>query len=229
MKQNSLLWRVGVLICMVLLPGCMKYYDVSEKEFPQAQKEPDHREVRYAYKRTQRVYDQFETKAIFDALWLSDDVRTAYVQMYAKKRGLSAEAKEELLKRQLEENKHWVAFYVLADIREQGAGRLGDAHTAWTMFASLDKHLVRLESIKEYDLEPEYQLLFGAVGMNFKTCYLVKCALQPEIANQIGCQQFKHLALTVNSPKHKAVLEWRPEQLKAHKNLLSDEDFYWGD
>ncbi len=229
MKQNRLLWQVGVLICMVLLPGCMKYYDVSDSEFPQAQKEPDHREVKHAYKRTQKVYDQFETKAIFDALWLSDDVRTAYVQMYAKKRGLSAEAKEELLKRQLEENNHWVAFYVLADIREQGAGTLGDAHTAWTMFTSVDKQNLPVESVKEYDLEPEYQLLFGSIGMNFKTCYLVKCALQPNMASKIGQQSFKNLHLTVSSPKHKAVLEWRPEQLKANKTLISDEDFYWGD
>ena len=207
----------------------MKYYDVSDSEFPQASKEPDHRDIKHAYKRTQKVYDQFETKAIFDALWLSDDVRTAYVQMYAKKRGLSAEAKEELLKRQLEENKHWVAFYVLADIREHAAGTLGDSTTAWTMFTSIDKQNMPVESVKEYDLEPEYQLLFGSISMNFKTCYLVKCALPPTMSAKIGNQEFKQLTLTISSPKRKAELTWRPEQLKANKTLISDEDFYWGD
>ena len=228
MKQKMMLWRASILVCMVLLPGCIKYYDLAESEFQQAPKEPDHRAVAHAFKRSKTVYDEFETKAAFDALWLSDDVRTAYVQMYAKKRGISAEAKEELLKRQLEENRHWLAFYVLADVRERGAGALGDSTTAWTMFASIDKQHLPVESVKEYDLEPEYQLLFGSTSMNFKTCYLVKFAIQPLVASKIGRQAFKHLHLTIGSPKCKAVLEWHPEQLKPNKELVSDEDFYWG-
>ncbi len=229
MKQNVALWRVSALLCVSLLSGCgIKYYDLVESEFPQAAKEPDYREVAHGYKRSKTVYDEFETKAVFDALWLSDDVRTAYVQMYAKKRGLAAEAKEELLKRQLEENRHWVSFYVLADIRERSAGMLGDSASAWTMFMSVDKHKATVESVKEYDIEPEYQRLFGSTNMNFKTCYLVKFAILPALATTISRQEFQYLELIIGSPKRKVVLDWHSDHLKPKKILVSDEDFYWG-
>ncbi len=229
MKQRVIVWRASVLMCMAMLSGCIKYYDLVESEFPQAEKEPDYRDVAHAYKRSKTVYEEFETKAGFDALWLSDDVRTSYVQMYAKKRGLAADGREELLKRQLEENKHWISFYVLADIRERGAGTLGDSATAWTMFASVDQQNIPAESVKECDLDPEYQLLFGASGVNFKTCYLVKFAIESAVSVKLGQQSFKKIALTMSSPKRKAVLQWHKEHLKPNKKtLVSDEDFYWG-
>jgi hypothetical protein len=228
MKQMAMSWRVSVLACMTLMTGCIKYYDLAESEFPQAEKEPVYSEVVHGYKRSQVVYDEFETKAAFDALWLSDDVRTTYIQIYAKKRGLGAEAKEELLKRQLEENKHWVSFYVLADVRERAAGTLGDSTTAWTMFASVDDQQIPAESVKECDLEPEYQLLFGAQGVTFKTCYLVKFPIGHGLSVNLAEQTFKKLCLTIGSPKRKAVLQWQPEELKSKKVSVSDEDFYWG-
>ena len=149
------------LFSLLILSGCIKYYDLAESEFPQAAKVADQKAVTDNYKRAVVVYDQFVTKAHFDVMWLSEDIRTAYVNLFADKRGMTQEAKEELLKRQLEEMRHWLAFYVLVEQRDRQNTSLSDPLTSWTMSVQLDKQVISAESVKECDLEAEYQQLFG--------------------------------------------------------------------
>ncbi len=207
--------------------GCIKYYDLAESEFPQAEKVPAAKQVADANMRSVTIYDQFETKAHFDALWLSEDVRTAYVSAFADKRGLTQEAKEELLKRQLEETRHWLAFYVLVEQRGQNTS-LSDPMTAWTLFVHIDKHVVPAESIKECDLEAEYQQLFGKAFNAFKTCYLVKFPLNAGQVWLLNKQTYKNMHLVVKSPAYKADLVWSQENISKKKKVNHADDLYWG-
>lgn len=229
MKSLRVINHGFVLLSGLLLSGCIKYYDLAEAEFPQATKVPSTQVVTDNYKRSVAVYDQFETKAHFDALWLSEDVRTAYVNQFADKRGMTIEAKEELLKRQLEETRHWLTFYVLVEQRGQQNTSLSDPLTAWTTSVHIDKHVVAAESIKECDLEAEYQHLFGKSFNAFKSCYLVKFPLNPGQVWLLNKQTYKDMQLMITSPIYKVALAWNQEQINnPKKELSSNEDFYWG-
>jgi hypothetical protein len=216
------------LLCMTT--SCIKYYDLAKSEFPQGEKKPDKRLVAKQYRRTQTVYDEFETKAVFNALWLSDALRTAYVDVYSHKRGFADDAKEEMLKRQLEENQHWLSFYLLADIREKTYVSLSDPNAGWNMYAVIDdgKKLVP-ESIKEVDLEPEYQFFFGRDVFNLlKAAYLVKFPISPDLVEKITKGNIDTIQLVIGSAYKDCTIEWTKEQMNIKEKVVNDEDYYWG-
>jgi len=221
--RNSLL--VGVL---GFYAGCLKYHDLVKSEFPQSKTQPDKHDVAYRYRRTALVYDVFQTKAIFNALWLSDEVRTAYVDVYGGKRGMDEQAKEEVLKRLLEENKHWLNFYVLAEMNDKTYTSLSDKYASWTLFLTVDhdKKIVP-ESIKEVDLEPEYQLMFAKTFNLFKTAYLVKFPLKGELADRYARGAIKNIQLVVSSTYKERAMVWDMDEIAQTKKVLKDEDFYW--
>ena len=235
MKEKNMRSNNVFLMCVAsgglfLLTSCVKYYDVVKSEFPQGEKQPDKRDIAYKYRRTGMVYDEFETKAAFNALWLSDQLRTSYVDVFAHKRGLDNEAKEELLKRQLEENKFWMSFYVLADIRDKTYVSLSDKNAFWTLYAQLDDgNRLLPELIKEVDLEPEMQLFLGRAFNLFKAAYLVKFSIKSDVAEKLEKGNIKNVKLVIGSVHKNCVLAWDKKELIKHvRKVECNEDFYWG-
>lgn len=229
MGLKNIITLVG-LVC--LLPACIKYSDLAKSEFPQGTKQADQRMVAQKYRRGAKIYDDFETRAFFHALWLSDELRKSYVDVYSKKRGLSEEAKEEMLKRQLEENKYWITFYVLADVRDKTYEALNDRNAHWTAYVTIDDKKITPEKdgIKPVDLEPEYQLFFGkAIFDLFKAGYLVRFSVQQDLSEKINKGQFKNIKLVIGSVYKECALAWTAEELGSKKKVTHDEeDFYWG-
>ena len=209
------------------LPGCIKYYELSDSEFNQGKPLDDNRDVAVAYRRSVTIYDQFKTQAIFDGLWLSDTVRSTYVDMHASKRGIQGDGKEELLKRQLEENNHWLSFILLADIRDKLFASMSEPASTWTAHAVVDNVKLVAESVKEFDMDPEFQLLFGKTWNPFKTAYMVKFPLESVLAHKIASGEHKEVKLVISSMYKEAELVWKTGQLSAKKEVLRDEDFYW--
>ena len=164
-----------IVLAMFLFPGCIKYYKLSKSEFPQGKDQPDkHKEIKENIKDV-AIFDQFETKARFNIMHLSDEVRTAYVDLHCLKRGKDEQDREALLRRQLEENRHWMTFYVLAEVRDKTHLSLTDKNSSWSFYVKVDeKQKVMPISIKEVDVEPEYQALFGHRFNLFKRGYLIK-------------------------------------------------------
>ena len=218
---------LGLIVMLIALPGCIKYYELSESEFPQGKQLDDNRQVAAAYRRSVTIYDQFKTQAIFDGLWLSDTVRSTYVDIHASKRGVHGDGKEELLKRQLEENNHWLSFILLADIRDKLFASMSEPSATWTAHAVVDNVKLVAESVKEFDMDPEYQLLFGKTWSPFKTAYLVKFPLESVLAHKIAESGQHEVKLVISSMYKEAELEWKTGELSAKKEVLRDEDFYW--
>jgi len=81
MLRNSFRFMFLFICVLILFPSCIKYYKLSKDEFPQGEDHKRYKELRAGNLRTVAIYDQFATKAIFDLLWLSDDVRNAYVNI----------------------------------------------------------------------------------------------------------------------------------------------------
>jgi hypothetical protein len=212
--------------------SCVKYHDLVKSEFPQGGRLPDQRAIAQRYRRTATLYEEFQTRAVCSALWCSDEWRTAYVDVYGSKRGLSAESREEMLKRQLEENQHWITFYLLADVRDKTFTSLGDSVASWSVYAEVDGKKMtpapKKEGIREVELEPELQLFFGPTFNLFKGAYLIRIPINQDLAGRLAKRDVRSLKLVVSSSTEYCTLEWTKEQLEEKTKALKDEDFYWG-
>ena len=109
------------------------------------------------YVRWAHVYDQLETRAIFDAIWLSNDVRTAYAHLYTARQGKSEDHQQAFLRRQLEGNNHFTTFYVLSlyDIS------LGDSDSAWSIFLDIDGQQSLPIEVKAVDMPQEFNVFLA--------------------------------------------------------------------
>lgn len=212
---------------ILFLSSCVKYHKIAKTEFPQGTEEKDRREVTHNFLRTSRIYNQFKTEAIFHSLWLSDRVRTQYNDDYCARRGKDSESKDALLKRQLEENRHWISFYVQADVRDRQHVALNDKNSLWTLYLETsDGKRIEPINIKNIEMEPEYQCYFGFRYSPFRETYLVRFPMQSLEGNNYltDGQVFK---LIICSPEKKTEVEWDSKNNKNHAELLKDEDFYW--
>ena len=122
-----------VLLGLALLPSCRvgKWVD---KTFPQAKPLLQEHSKMSPYIKSIFLYECFSTKVNFDVVWLSDKVRTIYSDIFARKQGKNKEAKNAFLRRQLEENDHYISFYVLS-LR---ANVLGRSKAQWSVHLDVD-------------------------------------------------------------------------------------------
>ena len=220
--------KIGVLlVCVVLMSSCVPYHKLIKKESPQGTELDDQREVTYNNVRSVAIYNQFETRALFTFLNMSDATKRAYADLYCGRRGMTMQAKEEFLKRQLEENNHWYSFVVLADIRDKTCVSLGEKNAQWTFALDLGAGITLVpESIKEIDIEPELQHFFGHHFNLFKTAYLVKFPRHDASGQAFSAGSINKVV--VSSPYKKAEVVWDDKDYKKKQNVRKDEDFYWG-
>jgi hypothetical protein len=161
---------ISALILFLLLPGCGRIIDWGTRTFEQAPSLQTSIERAQRYIRSVTLYDQLTTRARYDALWLSDDVRINYANLYALKFGKTEEQRKAFLRRQLEENNHFINFYVLSTYDHP----LGDTNSEWTLFLEIDgKNYAPIE-VKAVELSPEYIHIFGKKYNRFKVPYSVK-------------------------------------------------------
>lgn len=219
--------RAGIFALGLLLPGCMKYYELSTTEFPQGSLVEQKANLAQQYLRSIKLYDQFATVALFDSLWLSPDVRTYFAKRFCDKRGKDSETHKAIQNRQLEETNHWIGFYVLADIRTRNHTSLNEKNAAWTFYLTVNK-TTKLEpiSMKEAELEPEYLALFGRCFNNFKTTYLVKFPAYGLDGKPYINSANPELSLHVCGPAQEGIAQWNigptPQTI-----AVNNEDFYW--
>src|SRR5579862_7400654 len=138
MIQNPLFLNLFLLMIMMTISSCVRYDKIVKSEFPQGTSYDDNRDVTYYNVRSVNLYEQFKKKAIFNALYLSDATRTKYVDVYTRKRGITGEAYKAMLNRNLEENKHWISFYLLADVRDKTYVSLSEKNSSWTLYLDME-------------------------------------------------------------------------------------------
>jgi hypothetical protein len=155
----------------LLLPNCgPRIIDWGKKTFIQAPSFQASIEAAQKYIRSVTFYDQLTTRARFDVLWLSDDVRINYTDLFALKFAKTEEQRKTFLRRQLEENNHFITFYVLSLYDHP----LGDSHSEWALFLRIDDKDYAPIEIKSIELSSEYIHIFGKKYNRFKVPYSVK-------------------------------------------------------
>ena len=207
MKVLMQIHTIFIVMMILLLPGCGRMVDWGTRTFAQAPSMDSAVSTAQQYIRSVTSYDQLTTRARFDTLWLSDDVRTNYANLYALKFGKTEEQKKIFLRRQLEENNHFISFYLLS-LHEYP---LGDAHSDWTIFLIIDGKRYAPIEIKSVELMPEYIYIFGKKNNRFKVPYSVKFDAKDMNDQLLITPETKQIALCCRSLQTEVTFVWDVE------------------
>lgn len=139
---------------LLFLSGCAgnRYMRWGTDVFFQSKRVENYRWLQDKYVRTVRVYDQLTTLALFDALWLSPEVRALYEQDIS-----SCECKDG---KQID-SKNQTAFYLLAALPHSDDALLTDITSPWRVYAEIDGKCYEPALIKIVDLPYPYEVFFG--------------------------------------------------------------------
>lgn len=227
MKRNTYI-SLSALILLGFLPGCGRVIDWGKSKVAQGTDTKKDMKATREHIRSTRVYDQFTLLGTFDSLWLSDAVRNSYVELYTERHGRNDDAMNVVLRRQLEENNHFISFYVLSAVDIT----LGETNSDWNVFLKIDEHQFVPIELKAVDLSPEYIHIFGKKMNRFKMAYLVRFNAK-DIEDQFLVQPTTpSIALVFKTVEKEIVQEWlltttgtlKPEEVvqvavtqKAHK------------
>lgn len=169
MKRNTHV-SLSALMILMILPGCGRIVDWGKGRVSQGADIKKDLKVARDHIRSNRIYDQFTLAGSFDSLWLSDAVRSSYVELYAARHGKTDEASKVFLRRQLEENNHFISFYILTVAQMP----LGEANSEWTVFLKIGENIFTPVELKSIELAPEYEHILGKKLNRFKIPYLVR-------------------------------------------------------
>lgn len=201
--KNSVVKYLFLCSFILVLSGCGRIVDWAEGKFYQGTDIRGYSKVPRSYIRSVKVYDQFTTLASFDALWLADPVRISYANLYAFKHGREESLRKAFLRRQLEENRHYISFYILTNYGLSFGEQMSD----WSVFLDTGVHVMPSE-IKIVDLSPEYKAFLGKKLNVFKTVYLVKFNAKNNDGNPIILNSTTDIKLVFRSVKKEIVLSW---------------------
>lgn len=203
MKYNILLSTV-LGASLLLLTGCGRLVDWAVDEFYQGVDRNPDLVLPRNFVRSTVIHDQLMTVAIFDALWLSNEVKTAFTNVSMLKQGKSEERRMAFLRRQLEENKHFISFYVLSSYKVP----LGTPLSEWSLSLEVDDTIVTPVEVKSVDLDPVYQAFFGRRYNNFKNVYLVRFEAKDANDQWLINEHTTYIALHFKSIKKETRFTW---------------------
>jgi hypothetical protein len=203
--HNMLASGLGILF---LLPGCGgNIVDWADETFYQGKMHNDYEKAVKPFLKGVRLYDQFDTLAIFDAIWLSDTVRTAYAQVYAKMIGMDEDGYIDFLRRELSANAYFVSFYVLS----QKSIPLTDIPPLWVVHLEIDGKKYLPAEIKAVELAAEYLGFFGKRVNNHKEPYEIR--FDRKDAEGVDILEGKReIKLFFSSPRHYGVMSWQIDE-----------------
>ena len=163
------------VVAAFLLTGCAKYHEFINNEVPQAERHEASNTTIQKYLRSLTLYEGFETRARFDALWMTDEMRLVHTALHSERVGLNQEEREAFLLRQLEENNHWQSLFMLAEIPDHGHISLTDKNSAWSLYLETETgYRISPESVKEVELSPDIKAMFGHRLTPFKKVFQVR-------------------------------------------------------
>jgi len=208
--KRDIAFLVLFTIILHFLPGCGgRIIDWGKDNFYQGQKlDKDIEDIKHHIK-SRRVYDQFTLVGAFDVLWLADPVRTVYADIYSRKFGKTEEQKRVFLRRQLEENNHFISFYVLS-LKEIV---LGDKDSKWSVLLKVGDRLFTPSEMKTIEICPGYKEILGKKYNIFKDVYLVYFNAKDIEDNYIIDENVDHMALIFRSMDKEVELFWCIEDM----------------
>ena len=211
------------IMIMILSPGCLKYHKIAREEFPQGKEHKKDLRVAREDIRRGKVYDEFSTKALFDVMMFSPQVRRAHNELYCEKRGLGSEKRISFIRDREIDLKDKMVFYVLSDVRERKNVELHKKKSHWNMYIELKKHKVVPSKIEEVELSPELKKLFGEQHSHFKHAYRVEFDFESRHDLMSEVAVHKDFTFVFDSVDRKCEVDWK----KKEKRNSIYENHYW--
>lgn len=201
---------ISVILSLLLLPGCGgALVDYAKQTFPQGNEYKNQKALIKDYFRSINIYDQFDTLALFGALWLSDEIRTLYSDIYADMLGKDPEARDTYLRRQLKANDHFVSFYVLSNNKVS----LSERPFPWALYLEIDGKKYSPSEVKSVELSVEYKMLLGKRLNQHKQAYEVKFDRNDPTGNDILSSGTAHtMKFFFSGPSRYAFAQWDIDQ-----------------
>jgi hypothetical protein len=163
------------LFLIIIFPGCsQRLINWGKKRLNQGCKIENYECLAYQYIRTTKVYDQFRTMGIFNAMWLSDIVRKAYVNVHCQKFVLSEDVYRNLIELEESKNKKTIAFYILVWYPRWCGAEFDKPNSRWLVFLKVGDKAYTPRIIKRIELPCEYVIFFNKLYNNFKRSYYVE-------------------------------------------------------
>ena len=201
-------WYCFVTFCLIFLSGCTRIANWAQCNFYQGQQAVIDTATVRSYIQSLTLYDQFTTVAQFDVLWLSDAVRTEFVQTHAHSLGKTQEQTDMLLQRQIDENNHFITFFVLTPYDMV----LGQPNAEWMLFLEIQQTTFVPIEIKTIELSPIYQFYLGKKYNRFKNVYQVKFDARNAQDAPIITAETEHIALHFRSTQKEGMVCWEINQ-----------------
>jgi hypothetical protein len=217
MKMQDVRTMTFIISTILLLPGCGRIMDWGKRTLYQGEVLNADYAVPRNFMRSAHAYDQFATVARFDVLWLSPEVRAAYVDFNVRLGGRNADQKAMLLKKQQDESSHYIVFYVLTpqDIA------LGEMNSYWLLFLAIDDVTFDPIEIKSIEPNPIYRAFFGDRYTRFRSVYQVKFDARDINNNQLIVDATKKISLYFRSITRELKLDWVVQY--PHENVFQNE------
>ncbi|RTL06573.1 hypothetical protein EKK58_04530 [Candidatus Dependentiae bacterium] len=200
-RIHALLVIIGIIF---LLPGCSTIINWSKKNLYQGIDLHQNYHVPQSFIRSIKVYDEFATLLNVHALWLSEEVRNAYVSVFVDATGKKEEQKNQLLRLQKDELKHFITFYVVAPQDTI----LNIEQSPWHIFLSIDTLTFDPIEIKIVELNKIYKSFFGKLYNRFKTVYQVKFEAQDLYGNPLIIPTTQAIELHFKNLNKEVLLRW---------------------
>ncbi len=197
-----------LLAGLVGLPACDRgVINWAEDIFEQSKTHDIDKKLVKKYLKSVRVYDQFDTIAIFDVLWLSNDIRGVYSHLHTTMSGIHKEASTAFLRRQFKANEHYLIFYILStdDIV------LNAIPAPWMIHIKLGEKTYTPLEVKSLEMSPEYKTIFGSLLTNHKRPYEVKFDRKDPDGKDIMNTDIKTMTFSMSSPSHYVSLDFSVE------------------
>lgn len=208
MKRTLPYYFFVLLLTLLTLPSC-RYYTWVKDIYNQGEYIETPIDCVRQYWRAQHVYDQFSPLAHFDVLWLSDEVRMAYVQVHAQKHCLCEDSLELLKCRQREENKHYISFYILSAVTASlGSDDLSAKDSEWVVHLIINNVCYTACEIKEVELPTEYALFLCKVNTRYKRTYLVRFDATTCEGHPLITQGTPYIELQFNRDDRAVLMKW---------------------
>lgn len=202
--KRMYIYRIGMVIYLIGLSGCGHIIRWAEGNFYQGENMVPLTKIPQQAIRSVCIHNQFTIAATIEAMWLSDEVRTAYAEVYGIKNGKSDAMTKAFLRRQLEENKHFISFYVLTNFSLS----IGDQNNKWAIFLQSGDAILSPNEIRVTELTPEFQIFFGKRFNRFKSIYLVKFNAKTAEGKPFITDTSQTMELYFRSIEKEAVLSW---------------------
>jgi hypothetical protein len=214
-EGKELFMMKRILFCMLplcLLSSCTRYYRWGKQQFTQVDKRAGDDQAVVSYLRSVDLYDEFQTVGMFDALWLSEEVRLHYIDQIAKRFALLDDKVAKMRKDALEENERLLSFYLVMTQNNDGilpelAAR--DAQATWAVVLRQDGKEYPVKTVTRVDLEPEYRQIFGKRYSRYRTAYKLDFNRYSSKMNDLFPTNERPLELVIRSAKYNVSFSWR--------------------